>query len=712
MIGFDERKQIILHLYKLIKESKMFQDYNDEDIKEAAIKSEQKAYDQAKNKEEYIIFMKAKFEKVTKNNTKINLQSINHKNNSTMTHNNISNHCNLDQKYPNYNIFDKNIHTANNIFNDCNKNNILNNNGFFNNNNVIGNKFSNTSNINHSYNQNNISNNNVNILGGFINTKPSNDFNHANILNKTIYGNDIKNFNHGNLSHYTNSYDTISGLDQTSFKNNNIKSAHINYNMNGNLYRNRFVNTNPKTNFTTYHRQGHLNNLSYISQMSNFNNVNNYNLHPESLQMKGNFIVNNDIDKKTQQKRPHNYPSPKSNVLYNNTTSYINNNDNNYNTYSNRYINPNIPYFNNNVQFINKRSCGATSPYNYDKSLNNNISTTYFQTLNGNKKINYKNLKQNDQNIKNSNISANINNHHSPPIYSTTDSYSLPSFHTPPPTHNGISSFKRNSLHNNSYKNNNTKLQEENVNELFHSISDIFKKEELIKNTNINQQNKDSTKTQSTKNYSNNFNFKTSTLNDNDIIFDNSNSDKTSNIAQSLENNISSAKISSIGNDYKLNNNLETNNNSCESNNLTCKSNEDIDCKVFVSNNNSNFCNINNNKINKNLIDTTNNIGKNIMKTKEEILKKTLNFYKTYKYKLESKSLSFMELYNKLNNTEDVNEIDNLTFKLEMWYFDVLNEIKQHENEVDYEEAIENIVGVFKSKKSADDNYVLDLVDK
>ncbi|EQB59828.1 hypothetical protein NAPIS_ORF02594 [Vairimorpha apis BRL 01] len=324
MIGFDERKQIILHLYKLIKESKMFQDYNDEDIKEAAIKSEQKAYDQAKNKEEYIIFMKAKFEKVTKNNTKINLQS---------------------------------------------------------------NKFSNTSNINHSYNQNNISNNNVNILGGFINTKPSNDFNHANILNKTIYGNDIKNFNHGNLSHYTNSYDTISGLDQTSFKNNNIKSAHINYNMNGNLYRNRFVNTNPKTNFTTYHRQGHLNNLSYISQMSNFNNVNNYNLHPESLQMKGNFIVNNDIDKKTQQKRPHNYPSPKSNVLYNNTTSYINNNDNNYNTYSNRYINPNIPYFNNNVQFINKRSCGATSPYNYDKSLNNNISTTYFQTLNGNKKL-------------------------------------------------------------------------------------------------------------------------------------------------------------------------------------------------------------------------------------------------------------------------------------------------------------------------------------
>jgi hypothetical protein len=68
MISNEERKQIIIRLYKLIKESKMFDDHPDARIREAAMNTEQKAFDTSSSVEEYMAFMNSKMEKVIRSN--------------------------------------------------------------------------------------------------------------------------------------------------------------------------------------------------------------------------------------------------------------------------------------------------------------------------------------------------------------------------------------------------------------------------------------------------------------------------------------------------------------------------------------------------------------------------------------------------------------------------------------------------------------------
>ncbi|KAF9764027.1 hypothetical protein NGRA_0895, partial [Nosema granulosis] len=60
----EERKQIVGHLYRLIKESPLFRDYTDERIREAAVRAELKAYSSSSTKEEYLRAMNNKMERI------------------------------------------------------------------------------------------------------------------------------------------------------------------------------------------------------------------------------------------------------------------------------------------------------------------------------------------------------------------------------------------------------------------------------------------------------------------------------------------------------------------------------------------------------------------------------------------------------------------------------------------------------------------------
>ncbi|EEQ81937.1 hypothetical protein NCER_101439 [Vairimorpha ceranae BRL01] len=76
MISQEERKQIVLHLFKLIKESKIFSNCTDKDIKDVALKFEAKAFNSSKSKEEYMKLMKLKFEKIINESKKTQEQNL------------------------------------------------------------------------------------------------------------------------------------------------------------------------------------------------------------------------------------------------------------------------------------------------------------------------------------------------------------------------------------------------------------------------------------------------------------------------------------------------------------------------------------------------------------------------------------------------------------------------------------------------------------